>query len=91
MSAPTDGFSLARERSDEDTHTDEENDTEGSIPYSEDFDDWPDAPVMVRPDPEASHQVMQGLVRRVLWGLAGNVFAGVKQEMSFGEMSCRVV
>jgi hypothetical protein len=37
--------------------SDDVEDLEDSIPYSEDFDDWPDAPVMLCPDPAAAHQV----------------------------------
>jgi hypothetical protein len=43
--------------SDADRDSDQAEDLEDSIPLSEDFDEWPDAPVMLCADPAAAHQV----------------------------------
>lgn len=43
--------------SDADRESDDVEDLEESVPYSEDFDEWPDAPVMLCPDTAAAHQV----------------------------------
>jgi hypothetical protein len=53
------GGSVHEMRSDGEHDSDEAEDLEDAIPYSEDFDDWPDAPVMLCPDPAAAHQVME--------------------------------
>lgn len=71
-------------RSDGEHDSDEAEDLEDAIPYSEDFDDWPDAPVMLCPDPAAAHQVMRhGLAVQVLGvgggsGLADRFFTSVR-------------
>lgn len=54
-------------RSDGEHDSDEAEDLEDAIPYSEDFDDWPDAPVMLCPDPAAAHQVMSAGWRCRCW------------------------
>lgn len=41
-----------------------DDDHEDSVPYSEDFDDWRDAPVMLCPDPGAQQQVRVSLCVR---------------------------
>ena len=51
------GFHSVHDSADGDQESDEVEDNEDSIPYSEDFDEWPDAPVMLCPDPAATQQV----------------------------------
>jgi hypothetical protein len=51
-------FASAHDRADIDGESDEVEDLEDSIPYIEDFEEWPDAPVMLCPDPAAAQQVM---------------------------------
>jgi hypothetical protein len=51
------GFVPSRDHADVDRESDDVDDLEDSIPYIEDFEDWPDAPVMLCPDPAAAQQV----------------------------------
>lgn len=51
------GFVSGHDHADVDRESDDVEDLEDSIPYIEDFEDWPDAPVMLCPDPAAAQQV----------------------------------
>jgi hypothetical protein len=72
-------FASAHDRADIDGESDEVEDLEDSIPYIEDFEEWPDAPVMLCPDPAAAQQVrgsvcmLQGFLWGVLPGQSGQL------------------
>jgi hypothetical protein len=68
--ASGDAISQQQQEQQQLAHADDESDAvddahEDAVPFSEDFDDWPDAPVMLCPDPAALDQVcVQGFVAR---------------------------
>jgi hypothetical protein len=53
-------FAPVHDRCDGERDSDQAEDLEDLIPLSEDFDEWPDAPVMLCADPAAAHQVTLG-------------------------------